>query len=278
MPDYREGKIYIIRSPNTDAVYIGSTCQPLRIRMSGHTANYKRYIAGKDQKNSSFDILVHGKANIELIELYPCGSSGELLQREGEVMRRYPTRVNKNIAGGRTDVERDADIYIANARNLYGDRYNYRAQYDDDICRIIVSCRTCGNDKVFDPDTRARHLRIPCRSCTDANARRCTLEFIAEYLTQLGIEYICSGLRGLDFYVPKCDTFIEVVTSFEETGIIGTVLRVRDVYRCTPVLRSREMSHVKDAIQQFFGDAVVFFCLATVFHKSRFRSGYWIRF
>ena len=42
MPDYSKGKIYTIRSLTDPNIYVGSTIQPLSMRMSGHRSNYKK--------------------------------------------------------------------------------------------------------------------------------------------------------------------------------------------------------------------------------------------
>ena len=39
--DYKNGKIYTIRSFQTDKYYIGSTCTMLSKRFSNHKSNYK---------------------------------------------------------------------------------------------------------------------------------------------------------------------------------------------------------------------------------------------
>ena len=57
------GYIYIIRSKQTDKVYIGSTVQSLKIRFSFH----------KLQKDcSSVEILKYDDATIEVLECYEC--------------------------------------------------------------------------------------------------------------------------------------------------------------------------------------------------------------
>ena len=103
MPDYKLGKIYQIWSPNTDKVYIGSTTQPLHKRFSQHNKGLtgKKYVYSRK-------VLECGDACIELIEEYPCANKSELNRREGQVMRGYDNRVNRNIAG-RTTAEWRAD-------------------------------------------------------------------------------------------------------------------------------------------------------------------------
>ena len=91
MPNYQNGKIYSIRSHSRlDLVYVGSTIQPLSVRLGGH----KR----PSNTSSSKQIIALGDAYIELIENYRCDSKEELMRREGEVIRRMDC-VNKRIAG-----------------------------------------------------------------------------------------------------------------------------------------------------------------------------------
>lgn len=95
MNKFNNGKIYKIRSPQTDMVYIGSTTQILCRRMSNHQSKYK----GNTNKCSSVKILEFGDAYIELIEDYPCDSKDKLNAREGHHMRTTLNCINKNIAG-----------------------------------------------------------------------------------------------------------------------------------------------------------------------------------
>jgi hypothetical protein len=81
MANYQNGKIYTIRSPNTDKFYIGSTTQPL----------FKRFYSHKCIHNStcSKEIFQCGDAYIELLEDYKCSSNkapwnGVLVKRGGK--------------------------------------------------------------------------------------------------------------------------------------------------------------------------------------------------
>lgn len=71
---YNDGKIYIIRSPNIDRVYIGCTTRLLKQRMKEHNK--------VSNVCSSIDIIKAGGAYIELLENYPCNTKQELLNRE----------------------------------------------------------------------------------------------------------------------------------------------------------------------------------------------------
>ena len=102
---YTRGQIYTIRSHLTDAVYVGSTIQPLCKRFSEHKRHYRMYKEGNMGYITSFDIFdidLEG-AFIELYEIYPCESKAELNRREGQVIRGMDC-VNKRVAG-RTKAE-----------------------------------------------------------------------------------------------------------------------------------------------------------------------------
>lgn len=94
MPDYKNAKIYTIRSYKTDEVYIGSTTQTLSQRMSKHRSNFKT----KNRCTASKQILAFGDAYIELLELYPCTCRAELHKREGELIR-ATNCVNRYVSG-----------------------------------------------------------------------------------------------------------------------------------------------------------------------------------
>jgi hypothetical protein len=97
--DYQNGKIYCIRSYQTELIYIGSTTQPLSKRLSLHKNNYKRWTIANIGYISAFEILKFDDAYIELIEDCPCNSKNELERREGQLIRETEKVVNKNIMG-----------------------------------------------------------------------------------------------------------------------------------------------------------------------------------
>jgi len=101
MTDYKEGRIYAIKSKDTNEVYIGSTCKPLKIRMSSHVSEYKNYIKTNDpyKKVTSYKILQYDDAYISLIENFPCDTKRDLLNREGYYIRNTPNVVNIVIEG-----------------------------------------------------------------------------------------------------------------------------------------------------------------------------------
>jgi hypothetical protein len=103
MNKFQQGKIYTIRSHQSDDIYIGSTIDGLSRRLCGHRAKYKRYLIDKKSNLASFEILKYPDYYIELLESFPCDNKNELHRREGELIRSMDC-VNKIIAG-RTPLE-----------------------------------------------------------------------------------------------------------------------------------------------------------------------------
>ena len=89
---YLRGKIYTVRCYDDDRlIYVGSTIQPLSVRMANHrcdtTTSLYKYVNG-NWKNWY----------IELYEEYPCDNKELLEKREGEVTRLIGN-INKRIEG-----------------------------------------------------------------------------------------------------------------------------------------------------------------------------------
>ena len=121
MVNYANGKIYKIVCNVTGLVYIGSTCQRLCERLRGHVSNYKRYLAKKYQKVTSFDVLQNKDFYIELIESHVCNTKDELHKEEAMYIRNTDC-VNRNIPG-RTNIQYNNDnVEYRNAQNkIYRD-------------------------------------------------------------------------------------------------------------------------------------------------------------
>lgn len=99
MPDYSNGKIYIVRSPHTEEVYIGSTVSTLSKRMGQHREKFNLWKKGEHHYFTCFKLIDLGDAYIELIEEYPCENKNQLERREGQIMRETVNCVNIQIAG-----------------------------------------------------------------------------------------------------------------------------------------------------------------------------------
>lgn len=128
MKDYSTGKIYAIRSAQTDEIYIGSTIQPLCVRMAGHREKYKQHLNGKGDNTTSLKILQFEDAYIELLENFPCSCREELNKREGELMRENKKCINKCIAG-----RSPTQYYQENKDNILSKHKQYREENQDKI-------------------------------------------------------------------------------------------------------------------------------------------------
>jgi hypothetical protein len=121
--DYKNGKIYIIRSKCGPEYYIGSTAYlTLAQRFTKHKTNFK---CGKLKETSKILFEKYGVENccIELLEEYPCSSKTELEAREGYHQREHwedENLVNRYLAG-RTVKEwfDDNKEYIKNYKSNY---------------------------------------------------------------------------------------------------------------------------------------------------------------
>jgi hypothetical protein len=98
MNKYKIAKIYLIKSKQTDNVYVGSTCQKL---LSQRLAKHK-YDIKNGSNASSKHILKYDDAYIELYENFPCNNKNEMHKREREIIKLLnacnkviPTRTKK---------------------------------------------------------------------------------------------------------------------------------------------------------------------------------------
>jgi hypothetical protein len=97
MVNYQSGKIY--RIDGGGLTYIGSTTKNyLCDRLALHKSDYNRFLIGKRNYITSFEILKTDNYRIELIESFPCDSKDELTAREGHFIRTMDC-VNNQIAG-----------------------------------------------------------------------------------------------------------------------------------------------------------------------------------
>ena len=93
------GKIYTIRSYETELIYVGSTAEKrLSARFSKHKASYKYYLKTGKKYTTACEILKYSDAYIELVrEVLNC-TKDELRKIEGQYTREIKC-VNKNNAG-----------------------------------------------------------------------------------------------------------------------------------------------------------------------------------
>ena len=125
---YQQGKIYVVRSPYTHMVYIGSTVLTLERRFSNHKSDHK---AGKKNLSSN-EVIEAGDAYITLLEAYPCASRKELIMREEVKIKEYLT-CNKNRAYVSEAISREERLARSVAWNLANKERvkQYQANYRD---------------------------------------------------------------------------------------------------------------------------------------------------
>ena len=150
MPNYENGKIYSLRSHQTDDIYIGSTTQSLAVRKAGHKINYKRYVNGTYNFVTSFNIIKFDDFYIELIENYPCNSRNELERREGQLIREMDC-VNK-IVVGRTDKE----YYEANKEVIAERAKEYREANKEVIAERTKKWREANKEVIAENEKKYR--------------------------------------------------------------------------------------------------------------------------
>ena len=138
--DYNNGKIYAIRSYQTNEIYIGSTTQKLCKRMGGHRSNYKKYKKTGKKGTTSCEILKFSDAYIELIELFPCTTKVELHKREGQKIREIKC-VNRCIAGNTHEEWRSDNP--DKMQSYYDQQKVYRLINNVNFRKI--ECSVCGN-------------------------------------------------------------------------------------------------------------------------------------
>ena len=157
MNKYQNGKIYAIRSYQTEEFYIGSTCDKLSKRFYNHKAKFKQFQNGKGNCVTSFKMLEYPDARMELLENCPCNDKNELTRREGELIRANPNCVNKNIAG-RTDKE----WRQANAETIKANRKEYRQANAEHIKETMKQYR----------QANAEHIKAHKKQYQQANTHK----------------------------------------------------------------------------------------------------------
>jgi len=130
MKIHDSGKVYCIRSPNTDKIYIGSTFNILRKRFSHHKSI--------NNKTLSTEIISAGDAYIELISEHQNVNKEQLLKFEGMCIRENANCINK-ITAGRSGKEcREDNI---EKQKEYMDKF---LKANPDIKNKVLTCAECG--------------------------------------------------------------------------------------------------------------------------------------
>jgi len=129
MPDYSQGKIYMITANNADEgdVYIGSTCEKLYKRMGHHRDNYR--IRKTHTSRNLFDKYGIENCFIKLIKDYPCNDKKELWDEEAKY-------INETKCVNRFIPNRTKKQYTLDTKDK-------KIQYDKDRRKIKYECVCC---------------------------------------------------------------------------------------------------------------------------------------
>ena len=154
MPNYQNGKIYKLWSPEGDDIYIGSTTQSLCRRKEGHK---------KLDCSSKILFEKYEEVIIELIEYFPCNNKEELNKKEGEHIRKNEC-INKQIAGRTHKEYREEN---ADKFKEYNKKYNeenadkikeYNKKYYEENPDKIKKYRENNSDKIKEQKSKYREL------------------------------------------------------------------------------------------------------------------------
>ena len=150
---YHSGKIYAIRSHQTDKFYIGSTCLPLYKRLYRHRIDKKNFENGKFNKITSFDILEYDDHYIELLEEFRCENKMQLEKREGELIRLHKNNLVNIVIVGRTKQE----YYEDNKEAIIEKNKQYRQDNKEAIIEKAKEKMMCICGSELRISDKARH-------------------------------------------------------------------------------------------------------------------------
>ncbi len=97
MNKFQNGIIYCIRCKTTNGLYIGSSIEPIKTRISKHKTDLKGYLGINKRYRcyrSSFEVLFNENYEVGIIEEYPCNNKRELEIRETLHILNNPECVN----------------------------------------------------------------------------------------------------------------------------------------------------------------------------------------
>jgi len=66
--------------------------------MAKHRYAYKAYLKNEKKSDTSYEVLKHDDAYIELLEEFPCANKAQLCKREGELIREHEKKLKDKLA------------------------------------------------------------------------------------------------------------------------------------------------------------------------------------
>ena len=123
-----KGKIYKLIDLTNNNIYIGSTRGDLKLRLSQHKSNYKRYLTNNKLYLTAFEIIKNDNYTIELLEDLNIDSKEELFKKEREYIERLEC-VNNNTPSRTRD------------EKLEYDRLYFKEYYKNNRADHIYKCK-----------------------------------------------------------------------------------------------------------------------------------------
>ena len=126
------GKVYKIVSSETDEVYVGSTTQALKKRLQEHKSEYKRYLQGRHNFVSSFNIVKFADAKIILIHDDLFDTRADLHRLEGQYMMSVENCINAHIAGrtSKEHYQHNRERVLQSVKDYYQDNKPHKKEYN----------------------------------------------------------------------------------------------------------------------------------------------------
>jgi len=148
MNKYNNAKIYTIRSPHTEKIYIGATCETLCRRFTSHNR--------KNNGASSKDIIILGDNYNKILKKFSCNNKEELNKREGELIRQFKDQcVNFKITG-----RDEKEYYQDNKEKLLEQQKQYDKNNKEKKKIRMKEYRQCNKD--FINKQRAEKITCEC--------------------------------------------------------------------------------------------------------------------
>jgi len=105
MNKYYNSKIYVIKSNQTNKIYIGSTTGTISKRHTDHKYDYRRYLNNEFRYITSFEIIKYNDSYIEILEKIKCNNKKELHDKERYYINLYKDDVVNKFIPNRTNKE-----------------------------------------------------------------------------------------------------------------------------------------------------------------------------
>lgn len=158
MPNYNQGKIYIIHNTENNKLYVGSTTLTLGQRLADHKNALRNKRECKMKLYEEMRRIGEDKFYIELIKNYPCNSKEELNAEEGKYIREHncfgENGLNKLIAGRDEKTFREEEKERINKKRQ--DTYNNNEELRERIKARAKAYHEANRDKVLEKN-KARY-------------------------------------------------------------------------------------------------------------------------